>query len=110
VQIQIGYTWPDTKYALAEAILPLLIRYKEGYTSDGFSLPIWMDSSPKEAYAPEEEEQLKQKWMDMLDKMILGFQSVLAYREPEAYEAAYDESLIQEAVDAFAKYYQHFWD
>jgi hypothetical protein len=107
--ISINYEWSDTKYAIAEALLPLLLRYRENYLLNGYSLPTWLDENPKEEHS-EEENDLKYKWIEKLDCMIAGFQSLLAYRAPDIYKVRYDEELIQEAINLFAKYYQHLWD
>lgn len=100
------YEWYDTKYALAETILPLLIRYKDNYSTDGVALPNWLENKSTN------EDVLIGEWIVELNKMINAFEMILAYRnENQNIENQLEyENVIQHGLESFAKYFQHFWD
>ncbi len=110
MNISVKYDWYDTTYAIAEAMLPILMRYRENYITKGYSLPTWLKENHTGRYPDGEEEELKQQWLQQVDLIIQGFTSQLAYRQPELYKVNYDEQLIRQAMDTFAKYYMEFWD
>ena len=102
--------WYNIKYELADLIIPKLEAYRQGYINEGISIPNWLLNLEKESFSPKEEMELKRRWIAELDKMILAFKQISNYATLEDSKLGYDESVIQEGLDSFGKYFQHFWD
>ena len=105
-------TWPwyELKYDLAETILPKLERYKTKYAKEGVSAPTWLTGQPLEALSEQEITGLQQSWKEELQHMVNAFRQILNHKTSEDQSIGYDEQYIQEGLDKFSKYFQHFWD
>ena len=97
------------KYELAELIIPRLENYKDNYNKKGVSIPTWVNDTDSFDFSENEINEMRSKWNSELDKMLTAFKLVLNYNTLEN-NRGYDEKIVQEGLNSFAKYFQHFWD
>ncbi len=102
--------WYDLKYEIAELLIPRLTQYKAKFLQEGVAIPNWVLSQEDKAYTPELSNKATQLWIEEIDKMILSFKLILHYRTRPEQMLEYDQAIVQAGLDAFAKYYLHFWD
>jgi hypothetical protein len=98
----------DLKYVLAEYIVIRLEAFCQKW-KDGamWAIPVWV-APDKEL--PEEE--YKKIWIDLLEKMIEGYQEVVDYKRADGKYAfkSYDQNKVEEGLALFGKYFEHLWD
>ena len=104
------YEWYNLKYQLAEFIIPKLEMYKTQYIKEGMCIPDWVIDKKQKTYSESEIQELNMKWHSELDHMILAFKQILNYNTGEDPKMGYDAEFIQDGLNKFAQYFQHFWD
>lgn len=104
------WDWYESKYHLAEIIIPILEAYKKEYNLEGRSIPSWLLDKEKKTLTNHEIEKLQKHWNEELDKMILAFKQILNYKISFDSNLGYDENKIQDGLNLFSKYFMHLWD
>ncbi len=86
-------------------MIPKLEQYRSNFKKEGVALPSWLDNADNKS-----EKELCEEWISVLDRMILSFRMVLNYNTSENSELLFNEDVVQDGLDLFAKYYQNLWD
>ncbi len=104
------YPWYQLKYSIAEFMIPKLEDYKNNYQKTGMSIPSLIEKDESRDFSDEKITRLRKDWLSKLEVMIVSFKMVLNYNAGDNPDIPYDEDLIQEGLELFAKYYQDLWD